>query len=156
MIEFNGYLTGAAEKHFYKKLATYEQNITLICITLSLPMVIYAGKLIGNVEVFFCLFCSLYLIIPLVVRIPKSAREKKQLTPQRVRLEGEYIVSFSEKFTEKKLISDVSFVRDFGDFYELVFPLRKLSNRFICQKELLKSGTLQEFEQIFEGKILVR
>lgn len=156
MIEFDGYLTGVTEKHFYKKVATYEQNITLICITLILPMVIQVGKIIGNVEVFFCIFCSLYLIIPLVARIPKSTREKKELTPHRVYLEGDCVVSFSEKFTEKRLISDVIFVRDYGDFYELVFPLRKLSNRFICQKELLKLGTLQEFERLFEGKILVQ
>lgn len=156
MIEFEGKLTGTAEKYYYKKVSIYEQNAAFICLTIILPMVIQMGRLIGNVETFFIGFCSLYLIVPFAVRIPKSAKEKNELTPQRIYIEGEYIFSVSEKLTEKKALGDVKLVRDYGEFYEIVFAISKMSNRFICQKQLLKTGALQEFEELFAGKILAQ
>ena len=50
------------------------------------------------------------------------------------------------------MISDAKQLRDFGEFYEIVFPFGKVSDKFICQKNLLTQGTLEEFEKLFEGK----
>ena len=33
------------------------------------------------------------------------------------------------------------------------FIFGKISDKFICQKDLLTKGSLEEFERIFEGKI---
>ena len=55
---------------------------------------------------------------------------------------------------EYRNIEDVKCVRDFGEFYELVFPFGKISEKFICQKDLLSKGTLAEFEALFGDKIL--
>ena len=44
MIEFNGYLTGASEKFFFKKTATYAQNIWLFGFIGIFPLVIILMK----------------------------------------------------------------------------------------------------------------
>jgi hypothetical protein len=45
-------------------------------------------------------------------------------------------------------------VRDFGEYYVLIF--RGLGNfsQIICQKDLLTNGTIEQFEELFDGKIV--
>ncbi len=63
------------------------------------------------------------------------------------------VICIADKYKECRKISDVKRVRDYGEFYELVFPLSKMSEKFICQKNLLTKGTLEEFKRLFRGKI---
>ena len=75
------------------------------------------------------------------------------LLPQLIYTERETITCVSETYTEVAHINDVSKVVDHGDFYQLVFPYGKKTNKFICQKDLLTRGSLAEFEALFIGKI---
>ena len=75
------------------------------------------------------------------------------LLPKKIYVEDEYIVCVGEAYEESKFIDDVAKVIDHGEFYELVFPFGNASDKFICQKGLLTKGTLEEFEQLFSGKI---
>ena len=45
-------------------------------------------------------------------------------------------------------------VVDMGSWYRLIFDF-KINNLFICQKDLLVEGTLEEFEEIFKDKLAV-
>lgn len=153
MIEFNGYLSGAAEKHFYKKSAVLGQNILLISLLLFLPMVVRIGIMAQNWWLIVA-YCFLFVAVPLLARIPKSKKDKLALTPKRIFTDDEYIVCIAETYTETRLIQDARFVRDYGQFYEIVFPFGKVSDKFICQKDLLSKGTLSEFEALFDGKVL--
>ena len=60
----------------------------------------------------------------------------------------------TDKSEEFRLIADAAKVIDYGDFYYISFPFGKISNNFVCQKDLLTQGTLEEFEALFEGKIV--
>ena len=152
MIEFDGYIFGAAEKHFFARSRNLAQNVLLFAVLALLPAVIrFAGK-VGSWG-WIAGYCSLFLLIPLLLRIPKSEKEKLTLIPRKIYVEDEYIVCIGEKYVESKLIADVAKVVDYGEFYELVFPFGKVSDKFICQKSLLTKGTLEEFEQLFDGKI---
>ena len=51
-------------------------------------------------------------------------------------------------------IQDIKKVLDFGDFYAIIFYGRNIDRRFICQKDFIVQGTIEEFEQLFEGKIV--
>lgn len=99
-------------------------------------------------------YLSFYLIFPLLVRIPRSKKEQAAVLPKRIYTERNSIVCVAEKYQERKKIADVKLVRDFGEFYELVFPFGKYSEKFICQKSLLSKGTLKAFEALFPGKIV--
>ena len=100
------------------------------------------------------LYCALFVVIPLLTHIPKSKKGKKSIIPKRIYTDEDSIVCVSEKYTEHRLLSDVKQVRDYGEFYEIIFPFGKISSNFICQKNLLTIGTVDEFEKLFDGKIL--
>ena len=70
---------------------------------------------------------------------------------------GEYINYTMKGSSEFKIIDgklcDVS-NKDKVYEYEICFPWRKFSERFICQKSLLKKGSLRMLEELFEGKMI--
>lgn len=153
MIEFNGYLSGNAEKHFFKKARVYAQTLLMIGATFALPV---AGILGIQLHTWIPLTvnCALFIIIPLLVRMPKSKREKISITPKKICIEDEYMICIADKYEEYRAISDVKSVLDHGDFYELIFQFGKLSEKFICQKNLLMKGSLEEFELLFKDKLI--
>lgn len=155
MIEFDGYISGAAEKRFYSK--SWEiVPFGLLCAALVVtPMVVYISyrmqswmPMVG--------YCIIFALIPISLCIPKSKKEKLAMLPKRIYIEEDHIVCIAEKYSESKLIQDVKRVIDHGEFYELSFPFGKFSEKFMCQKSLLSKGTLEEFEALFEGKIVRR
>lgn len=153
MIEFNGYISGAAEKRFHRKGQIMGRNVLMVGVIFMLPMAFMFEE--ASLRRVFLLTCLTFLcLIPLLVRIPNSKKSQKELLPKRIFTDGEQIVCLADKYEENKYIDDVKEVRDFGEFYELVFPFGKVSDKFICQKSLLTQGTLEEFEALFEGKIV--
>ena len=51
------------------------------------------------------------------------------------------------------MIDDVKKIIDYGEFYDFVFTFSARDIYFVCQKDLLVCGTIEEFESLFEGKI---
>lgn len=152
MIEFNGYISGAAEKRFFQKSQEIGQALGIVAVLLISPPCALAGF---RMRFWIPLIlCGILLVsIPLLVRIPQSQKKQKELLPKRIYTEDGYTVCIADKYTESKLIADVKQVYDYGEYYELVFPFGKISDKFICQKSLLSNGTLEEFEALFEGKL---
>lgn len=153
MIEFSGYLNGAAEKYFHKKTRILGRNILLVGVLILLPAIMSIGirmKTWGLIIAYF----SLFIIIPLLALIPKSKKERIAITPKKVFTEDGYIVCVADRYTESRLLNEAKQLRDFGEFYEIVFPFGKISDKFICQKDLCTKGTIEAFEALFEGKIV--
>ena len=154
MIEFTGVISGNAEKYFWARARRLGLKIILVSELLVLAPIIFYMIIKSN-----WLTASVAVIggciIPLFVFIPKSKKEKMLLLPKRIYTDGESIVCVGENYSESKLIGDETLVRDFGDFYELVYPFGKVSDKFICQKNLLSQGSLEDFEALFEGKIVI-
>ncbi len=55
---------------------------------------------------------------------------------------------------EKKDLKNIKKVVDMGDWYKIYFYFPHKSNIFLCQKDLLVEGTLEEFENLFEDKLI--
>ena len=51
-------------------------------------------------------------------------------------------------------LQDIKEVRDMGTFYAIIFYFPNRDRTFICQKDLIEEGTIEEFEHIFEDKIV--
>lgn len=153
MIEFNGYISGAAEKRFWKKNIQIGQNIMLFGALFMLPGTI-AMAYSMRMSIIFYIHFGIVLAIPILARIPKSKKEKLSLLPRRIYIEDECIVCKKNIGEERKWIEDVKQVWEYDEFYELVFPVGKISPNFICQKNLLSQGTLEQFEALFDGRIV--
>lgn len=155
MIEFKGYISGNAQKRFNKKSRLLGQNLMLCGVLTFLPVIAFWAIETKN-WLLLTLYCALFLIIPILACIPKSKKEQLAYTPQKIFTDGEYIVCKADKYVEYRLIKEAKQVYDFGEFYEIIFPFGKISDKFICQKDLLVKGTLEQFELLFEGKITRR
>lgn len=152
MIEFTGYLTGAAKKYFFKRGIKYLQNIFLgAAILVSPPIVMFALKIQSLLLIVgYIIATSVILIAPCL----QVKSDKDKYVPKLIRIQDNILLSASDGITESRYIEEVKEVRDYGEYYALVFPMGKLSEKFVCQKDLLTKGTLEEFEALFEGKIV--
>lgn len=153
MIEFNGYLTGKAERHYHKRSFAITLKLSIFTALFLLPVLIYVAKLLKNwivVIAYFALICS----IPFMSSAFRSKKEKKSYIPKRIYIEDDYITSVADKCEDIKCIGDVKLVLDYDEFYEIRFPFGKVSEKFICQKNLISKGRIQQFEALFEGKIV--
>lgn len=155
MIEFSGYIYGTAQKYFFKKSRSLVIKIMLVSILILLPGIIVISFNTG-LFILLGIYFATIAIVPLCVYIPRSKKEKKAMIPKRVLIEDEYIIAINDKHEDIKQIKDVKMVNDFDEFYEIVFPFGKISSNFICQKNLIFKGSLEEFEDLFNGKIVKR
>ncbi len=153
MIEFNGRLTGTTEQEFWEIQKMTNMNMLLCVFLLPLPAVCILSVVfkMWTIFLFYGTFFLLWIIITL---IPRDKKEKNEMMPKRIYIEGEYITAITDKDGEVRKISDVKKVTDYGEFYLLTFPFGKVSSKFVCQKSLLIKGSLDEFESLFDGKII--
>lgn len=77
-----------------------------------------------------------------------------RIIPARIVIDGDSMVSEGESFCVSRSVSQVKKVVDAGAWYHIYFAGRNKSLRFVCQKDLLVQGTLEEFEKLFEHKIV--
>ena len=153
MIVFNGPLSGAAEKRFFQKGNNAVQNIFLAVVTLFFPAIAYFCVITDALQTIPA-YCSLYVAIPLLARIPKSKKERLAMMPQKICIDRKQMVAITGHGKDIRLVDDVKKIIDHGDFYEICFRFGKDSLNFICQKSLLTKGTLEEFDELFGEKIL--
>lgn len=76
--------------------------------------------------------------------------------PTSIIIDGETIetVGIGELSYKCKNIQDIKEIWDMGTFYAVIFYFPNMDRRFICQKDLIVEGTIEEFEQLFEDKIV--
>ena len=148
MIKFEGEVSKNVEKFMFRKY-THAMLLaaTVAVVLLGIPITIFAI----TVDLKFLLFLLIFLV-PYVLAFLPIDQEKP--TKAFVDLEEETVVVEGNKFEKFRMISDVSKVEDWGEFYYIVFPSPKKDTSFIFQKDLITQGTIEEFESIFEGKIV--
>lgn len=153
MIEFNGYLTGAAEKGFVRKSRNFAFFVLIFAVIFSYPMISAVGKYIVRDELFTRIMFIAVCFLPLCCFIPKGKQEHQSMLPKRVYVDDKHIVCVADRYTDSRLLSDVKKVIDRGEYYELFFVFGKMSEKYICQKSLLTKGSLTQFEALFSGKL---
>ena len=153
MIEFNGYITGSAERYYKKKFIKLWLFIILIATILFIPITIFVENTfpIKGLGLFInligpCLFC-------VAIVLCTSKKFIKGIIPKKVYIYNSEIHVEIENETESRMIDEVSEVYDFGAFYEICFKKSK-DFKYLCQKDKLSKGTLEEFESLFDGKLI--
>ena len=155
MIEFNGYISGSAEKRFMWKSRKFVLIPFLIAILFSVPRLLFLGnEVLQDIAFIYTIFACYFILLFIICFIPQSKKTRRKILPKRIYTNKDHIVCVADQYTESKFINDVAKVIDHGEFYELCFPFGKVSDKFICQKSLLAKGTIKEFERLFDGKIV--
>jgi len=127
------------------------------------------GIFVGIVMVGFLLFLGIPAVIEigwgiLLVLLPILAGgwfftvnfdKRLNSTPCEVCIDHESInVRYANKNEMYILLEKVGSVVDMGTYYRILDTDGKTMPLYSCQKDLLVEGTLENFEKIFEGKII--
>lgn len=152
MIEFKGQPSFEVQKHIYKK--TRKMLHIVFTISWSILLIPIACFTIGhNMTLFLYGYLAMLPILNLIVWACQPSK-KKPMLPGKITIDNEYIEYESKQATVYRNTSDVKVVRDYGDFYDVISHFGKGSDFFVCQKTLLSCGTLEDFEKLFDGKIV--
>ena len=97
---------------------------------------------------------GLSVVLMVCALIVNAARGYKGMCNRNVVVEDGEIKYGSGKNSDKKSVESVQKVVDYDEFYRIVFSESFASaDDCICQKSLLCSGTTEDFETLFEGKM---
>ena len=86
--------------------------------------------------------------------LPVFQKKMVKKGPNKILLEENILISSSPRGKVIRSFEDVIEVKEFQDFYVMCFNRYQNSYEFVCQKDLLSKGTLEEFEELFKGKIV--
>ena len=160
MIEFFGTLDEQCQKEINKRTRIM-LAIVFTCFTVLLGIIPTVVLYIQQDEDFYEFFglTVLLVIVSFIFWLPINVIRKPPegtSTDVLIQIDGSYIMrsGFGAVQTQKKPLSKVKKVIDVGEWYYVVFKGGSLNSAFVCQKNLLKQGTLDEFEALFEDKII--
>lgn len=161
MIEFNGPIAEENQLNRMKKVNKKEIQIFIfglifiwiVAIAIGLPLKILQdlwGELI---------LCSVVLlgVTFLSAKTPKKVVLRFRLSPHIVITEKDLSLelwSNGEKVWRTRKLSKVKKVLDCGEVYYIIFKFGDITNSWICQKNNIISGTIEEFESLFQSKII--
>lgn len=150
MIEFNGELTGNAKKYYMKRNISFWRKFTLFgSLIVCVPLAIFS--VIKHMPILFCISCVVLLCAyfsPCLIKIVKG------VMPEKFYIEEDIISCDIGGQSESIFLEDIKEIHDYGEFYSFMFTNGQYTPHFICQKDLLSKGTIEEFESLFKGKII--
>jgi len=157
MIEFVGHLTGNAFKYYKKTMIKTSQIVFLIGFGIAMPIMFFVFNLIGSVDLEFMLFTALLFVLTAIFSPYLILIFAKGDVTQRIYINDGLVSAVScEGRTRSAQICAIKKVKDFGDYYAMTLPgiCAIVSVYFICEKDLLTNGTIEQFEELFDGKIV--
>lgn len=151
MIEFNGELSSNCKEYILKR----EVKLGFIATTL-VALLFLIPAIIATIlwDWIFIIMVLIFILIILSSLKRPSEKHYGKIFPKRVTILENKIESQGDNFLYVYDISNVKKVVDFGEWYHVIFNFNFKNPRFICQKDLIRKGTLEEFEKLFEGKII--
>lgn len=152
MIEFKGEISGKSKEFLLKRQVFMQFSVFLIIAIVFMIPVLLATFLLDGIAI----ICSIPLLTAVLLSLlPPTQKQQKLFVPQRIFLDLEEgtVVHQCEKMERFHMLDTVAKVLHYGEWYYLVFNYSDRDQYFVCQKDLLVRGTIEEFEALFEGKI---
>lgn len=151
MIVFEGQISGKCKEGVLRKGAKNSFIGGLITsILFAIPTVVLALK----IDLIILLFFLVIIPFPFLAAIPPKEKYYPTIFPSKVTIDTQTgrMTTQSSQFYAESSIGEVVKVSDEGEWY-LIYVKSK-EGRFICQKDLLTNGTLDEFEKKFKDKLV--
>ncbi|MDE6201764.1 MAG: hypothetical protein K2M47_07840 [Clostridiales bacterium] len=74
--------------------------------------------------------------------------------PTKVSIMSDIMISSGKDFEYGRYYDDVKKVIDYGEWYHMVFYFPHKIVYYVCQKDLITEGTIEEFEEYFKDKLV--
>lgn len=158
-VHFEGELSGECRDYALLKI---KRDVLQTAIFLGAPWVVmfsFVAIVAKEVALFFLILNLVPILGSLIFLVLESKPKRLEKSiPQSVFIEADkqFVEMKNNTFFKGALrpVENVKEIRDYGEFYQLVFRFYGANNMFICQKSLLTAGTLEDFERLFDGKIV--
>ena len=152
MIEFRGKMSKTCKRRILEK--NYKGGLIAGFITVA----IFLGPLVYLAlywQVAIWLAVAALVMLPFFVGIPPTKKDIGLLIPSSISIDinEQVIVWKSDKMETIKDFDEVKYITDAQDCYVFKFCYVARDMRFVCEKNLLCQGTIQEFEKVFEDRL---
>ena len=150
MIEFRGEMSGRCKKYTLRRASRIGLIAGIIsAIVFGIPLVVC----IFTIHWVFVLSIPVLVMFALLAGMPPDKKNHCLIIPSSIIINPETntLISKSNKFYDERSIDEITHIIDYGEWYNIFF--RKRNEHFVCQKDLIFKGSLEDFETLFEGKI---
>lgn len=149
MIKFQGEISDKNKKFFINKIKIMlflSFFIPSLLILIPFIILVFIDSILYlSVVVFLILFPLIFLVI--------KNKYYEDMLPNEIIINDNTIICVGEKFRYEMEFTDISKIIDYGDCYKILFKIPCNNQSFICQKDLIVDGSIEEFEIIFKNKI---
>jgi len=159
MIKFQGEISKSFKSEIERKIKKKRTAILLIIGVLIHISFILPIHFAPNLRFFYAIIIMMFLCAITVetLNIVSIALIPSLHFPEEIIISNEKIIKESKATkTIIKTLEDVKKIIDYGEYYMIVFIFFKKDKTFICQKNLLIEGSLEEFEKLFENVLVKR
>lgn len=157
MIEFYGILSEKCLNQFSKK-KNLKNSLFFMFFTLSAIMVTIVLSLLKIATVhYFCLLSILMVILNVILLIV-PAHSAIFRSPIKITINNDIIICSIEHLAKQfkpkiRKIRHVKKIIVYKDWYLIIFKY-DITDMIVCQKNLIRKGTLEEFEKMFKNKLI--
>lgn len=151
MIKFYGNITEDNKKFIIKKEKMIFFLASVIPISIGIILTIVAAIKINIIWLIFCIPLIFFICIPL---FPISKKTMGLIVPDKILIINDLIISEGTNFKSVRKLIDIKKIKDYGDYYQIYFKWPKKTYKFLCQKNLLIEGSIEDFEKMFFNKII--
>ncbi len=155
MIVFSGVISSKVELKTTKKRNNFAANATIIFVLFWVVanLVLVHFNIMNIREVF--ILAGIALVLPIGTKF-MPPRKHAFYFNYYITIDNEEIVCVDNVFkkTRRKKLKQIRKVIDAGECYYVIYKWGEIGNCIICQKDLIREGTLEEFEELFKGKIV--
>lgn len=149
MVIFEGELSENSKNKLRKKQKVTAITVGVILLLgLGIPIVVFA--------VVWSKYALWFLGVVVPISIFDPIMDKKlHVCPNRVIVYDDMIESYKDEDCIATIYTaDIKKVIDLGDAYDIAFYFPKRNNSYIFQKDLIVQGSIEEFEKIFNEKLV--
>lgn len=154
MIEFTGSLSDDTLKFYHKRFLKELQGNYIFFFVFGMPMSIFLLHFIIPLKHILCIVLPILAVVAVFAPYLIVKVSKDRFAPKRITINDGLVLLVTDNLTDSRKIEQVKKVKDYGEYYALTLSgFGYYSSHFICQKNLLTKGSIDEFEALFEGKI---
>ena len=158
MIEFKGELSRECQTFIRKKEGIVQSVLfTIAFIILAYPLYLLIIPIFSSTLFVVLIYALIYLFTMVLCFVMPSRKEFLKNIPYKIVIDESegLIASISADNNIEMNLDNVDIVYDMGTWYLLKFsPGPNYPPRFLCQKDLVVRGTIEDFEKLFAEKIV--
>lgn len=151
MIKFQGEISQECKKWFIKR-----EFVSCLLVGLYTTLIFGVGIILF--AIYWNLLALWFFVLPVLLTFALCfqcvCKYILKILPSVITIEDGYIEGKNKGESAWRSLDLVKNVIDYGDWYVFTFSFPHKIRWFICQKDLIVEGTIEEFEQLFEGKIV--